>query len=93
MPGRGRRRPPHIRSSPWPYVLAFLKDYLKATHTKGFVLGITGGQDTTLAGRLAQLAVAGLRGGVEAEFVAVRLPYDVQADEDDAQAVLDFIER
>ena len=35
----------------------FLKDYLLASHTKGFVLGISGGQDSTLTGRLCQLAV------------------------------------
>lgn len=72
--------------------VAFLQDYLKATGTKGFVLGISGGLDSTLAGRLAQLAVEGLRAeGIEAEFVAVRLPYGVQSDEADAQAAVDFI--
>lgn len=70
----------------------FLQDYLRATHTKGFVLGISGGLDSTLAGRLAQLAVEGLIAeGVEVDFVAVRLPYGVQADEADAQAAMDFI--
>ena len=39
----------------------FLCDYLRATHTRGFVLGISGGVDSTLAGRLAQLAVEKLR--------------------------------
>ncbi|MFJ4208789.1 ammonia-dependent NAD(+) synthetase [Paenarthrobacter sp. NPDC089675] len=72
--------------------VSFLKDYLKATGTKGFVLGISGGLDSTLAGRLAQLAVEELEAeGVDANFVAVRLPYGVQHDEDDAQAALDFI--
>ncbi|MDI2034449.1 NH(3)-dependent NAD(+) synthetase [Paenarthrobacter nitroguajacolicus] len=72
--------------------VAFLKDYLKATGTKGFVLGISGGLDSTLAGRLAQLAVEELEAdGVDANFVAVRLPYGVQHDEEDAQAALDFI--
>ncbi|HAP91339.1 MAG TPA: NAD(+) synthase, partial [Arthrobacter bacterium] len=71
----------------------FLKEYLQATHTKGFVLGISGGLDSSLAGRLAQLAVEELEAeGVEANFVAVRLPYGVQHDEDDAQAALDFIQ-
>ena len=73
--------------------VTFLKEYLKATHTKGFVLGISGGLDSSLAGRLAQLAVEELAAeGVEANFVAVRLPYGVQHDEDDAQAALDFIQ-
>lgn len=70
----------------------FLVDYLKATGTRGFVLGISGGLDSTLAGRLCQLAVEQLElEGIEAEFIAVRLPYKVQADEDDAQAALRFI--
>lgn len=71
----------------------FLVSYLKNSHTKGFVLGISGGQDSTLAGRLAQLAVEKARTeGIEAEFYAVRLPYGVQADEDDAQIALKFIQ-
>jgi NAD+ synthase len=72
--------------------VTFLKEYLKATRTKGFVLGISGGLDSSLAGKLAQLAVDELEAeGVEANFVAVRLPYGVQHDEEDAQAALDFI--
>ncbi|MBF6132970.1 ammonia-dependent NAD(+) synthetase [Nocardia otitidiscaviarum] len=70
----------------------FLKDYLRATPAKGFVLGISGGQDSTLTGRLCQLAAEELRAeGAEATFVAVRLPYGVQADEEDAQIALRFI--
>lgn len=72
--------------------IQFLIDYLHASHTKGFVLGISGGIDSTLAGRLAQLAVERLaEQGEEADFVAVRLPYGVQADEADAQAAMDWI--
>ncbi|WP_320782840.1 ammonia-dependent NAD(+) synthetase [Streptomyces sp. CRN 30] len=72
--------------------VGFLKEYLRSTPAKGFVLGISGGQDSTLAGRLCQLAAAELRAeGHEAAFVAVRLPYGVQADEDDARTALDFI--
>ncbi|MEV0946149.1 ammonia-dependent NAD(+) synthetase [Rhodococcus sp. NPDC049939] len=70
----------------------FLKDYLLSTPAKGFVLGISGGQDSTLTGRLAQLAVNELREeGHDAEFIAVRLPYGTQADESDAQISLNFI--
>lgn len=73
--------------------VAFLVDYLKASGAKGFVLGISGGQDSTLAGRLAQLAVTDLREqGRDAEFWAVRLPHGTQADEDDAQEALRFID-
>ncbi|MFZ2177441.1 MAG: ammonia-dependent NAD(+) synthetase [Rhodococcus sp. (in: high G+C Gram-positive bacteria)] len=71
----------------------FLKDYLRSTPARGFVLGISGGQDSTLAGRLAQMAASELREeGHEAEFVGVRLPYGTQADESDAQIALQFIE-
>ncbi|NKR26667.1 ammonia-dependent NAD(+) synthetase [Rhodococcus hoagii] len=70
----------------------FMKEYLLSTPAKGFVLGISGGQDSTLAGRLAQLAAEELRAeGHTAEFVAVRLPYGAQVDEEDAQVALKFI--
>lgn len=70
----------------------FLKEYALKTKTKGFVLGISGGLDSTLAGRLAQLAVEELRdSGTEARFVAVRLPYGKQLDEDDAEAAMKFV--
>ncbi|MEU6558716.1 ammonia-dependent NAD(+) synthetase [Nocardia nova] len=70
----------------------FLADYLSSTPSAGFVLGISGGQDSTLAGRLCQLAAEELRArGREATFVAVRLPYGAQADAEDARRALDFI--
>ena len=73
--------------------VGFLVDYDKAAHAKGFVLGISGGQDSSLAGRLCQLAAERLAAdGVPSEFVAVRLPYAVQRDEDDAQLALKFIQ-
>lgn len=73
--------------------VTFLKDYALATGTNGFVLGISGGLDSTLAGRLGQLAVEELAvDNMHADFVAVRLPYGVQQDEDDAQAALAFIQ-
>src|SRR4051812_7646308 len=72
--------------------VGFLKDYLKATGTKGYVLGISGGGDSTLSGKPPPPAVDELKAeGVEATFVAVRLPYGVQHDEEDAQAAMDFI--
>ena len=71
----------------------FLVDYALSTGAKGFTLGISGGQDSTLAGRLCQLAVEELRSrGVPAEFYAVRLPYGTQADEEDAQIALRFLQ-
>ncbi|MCU1544324.1 MAG: synthetase [Microbacteriaceae bacterium] len=72
--------------------VSFLCDYVRTTGAKGLVLGISGGQDSSLAGRLCQLAVERLgEEGVSAEFVAVRLPYGVQADEADAQLAIEFI--
>lgn len=70
----------------------FLKDYLIRTGAAGLVLGISGGQDSSLAGRLCQLAIEELgRDGLELTFLAVRLPYAIQHDEADAQLALDFI--
>ncbi|MEJ5998250.1 ammonia-dependent NAD(+) synthetase [Corynebacterium sp. H130] len=72
--------------------VAFLADYVRSTGLKGFVLGISGGQDSTLAGRLAQLAVEKLRSeSYEAEFWAMRLPHGVQADAHDADVAMEFI--
>lgn len=73
--------------------VGFLTDYARSVPgARGFVLGISGGQDSSLAGRLCQLAAERLRAeGAEAEFIAVRLPYRVQHDEDDAQLALSFI--
>lgn len=73
----------------------FLKEYMvKHTFLKGFVLGISGGQDSTLAGKLAQMAADQLNeetGSDKYGFYAVRLPYGEQFDEQDAQDALDFI--
>lgn len=74
----------------------FLKEYLKKyPFLKTFVLGISGGQDSTLAGRLGQLTMEEMReetGDDSYQFIAVRLPYGVQADEGDAQRALKFIQ-
>lgn len=70
----------------------FLKHYQRVSGASGFVLGISGGQDSTLAGRLCQLAAEELRTeGADSTFLAVRLPYRVQRDEDDALRALEFI--
>lgn len=72
--------------------ISFLVEYLRKSGARGFVLGISGGQDSSLAGRLCQLAVEDLRQqGVAARFHALRLPYGTQADADDAVHALDFI--
>lgn len=72
--------------------VAFIKNTLRGSGLRALVLGISGGVDSTTCGRLCQLAVESLRqDGYEATFYAMRLPYDVQADEHDAQSALDFI--
>jgi len=62
----------------------FLKTYLKTyPFLKTLVLGISGGQDSTLAGKLSQLAISELRdetGDQSYQFIAVRLPFGVQFD-------------
>ena len=73
----------------------FLKEYAtKNTFLKGFVLALSGGQDSTLTGKLAHLAVNELNeeaGEQKYETIAVRLPYGVQLDEQDAQDVIKFV--
>nr|WP_309248777.1 ammonia-dependent NAD(+) synthetase [Streptomyces sp. MNP-20] len=72
--------------------VAFLADQLTATGLRSLVLGISGGVDSTTAGRLCQLAVERVRAtGRDATFFAMRLPYGTQADEHDARLALDFI--
>ncbi|CCJ88245.1 ammonia-dependent NAD(+) synthetase [Cronobacter turicensis] len=74
----------------------FLKAYLKTyPFLKTLVLGISGGQDSTLAGKLSQLAISELRdetGDQSYQFIAVRLPFGVQFDEKDCQDALAFIQ-
>jgi len=72
----------------------FIKRKLQESGCKSLVLGISGGVDSTTCGRLAQLAVDQLneesKGGYQ--FIAVRLPYGEQKDEDEAQLALQFIQ-
>lgn len=76
--------------------IRFMKDYLKAhPFLKTFVLGISGGQDSTLVGKLAQRALAEMRvetGDDSYAFIAVKLPYGIQADAKDVEDALAFIE-
>lgn len=74
----------------------FLKAYAQHYQfVKTFVLGISGGQDSTLAGKLTQMAVNELNqeaGDAKYQFIAVRLPYGIQKDEQDCQDALEFIQ-
>ncbi|MBB1451161.1 ammonia-dependent NAD(+) synthetase [Pseudoalteromonas sp. SG43-1] len=73
----------------------FIKTRLVAAHSRSLVLGISGGVDSSTCGRLCQLAVNELNKEHDTnkyQFIAVRLPYGVQADEDEAQMAVDFIQ-
>ncbi|MEK3889726.1 ammonia-dependent NAD(+) synthetase [Bacillus sp. FSL K6-3431] len=74
----------------------FLKAYIeKYGFFNGFVLGISGGQDSTLVGKLAQMAVNELNEGRDLDkftFIAVRLPYGIQSDVNDVEDALAFIQ-
>jgi NAD+ synthase len=72
----------------------FIAQHLKNANLSGLVLGISGGVDSSLCGRLCQLAVDQLKQTTSKsyQFYAVRLPYLIQADEDAAQAALQFIQ-
>jgi NAD+ synthase len=73
----------------------FLKAYMKKhSFLETFVLGLSLGQDSTLTGKLAQIAVNELNeenNEKKYKFIGVRLPYGVQKDEEDAPYVMEFI--
>lgn len=73
----------------------FLKNYLLSSGARGYVLGISGGQDSALAGKIAQLAISELRestGDNSYKFLALLLPYGVQKDAEDALLSVEFIQ-
>src|SRR5699024_9051138 len=73
-----------------------LKEYAKKhAFVKGFVLGISGGQDSTLVGKLAQMAINEMNAEHPSNhyrFVAVKLPYGVQQDQTDVDDAIEFIQ-
>lgn len=72
----------------------FIAKRLLAAGGKTLVLGISGGIDSCLCGKLAQAAVDKLNGNDDKgfQFIAVRLPYGVQHDEHEAQMAVAFIQ-
>ncbi|MBQ4834084.1 ammonia-dependent NAD(+) synthetase [Pseudoalteromonas sp. MMG010] len=73
----------------------FIKARLIDAQACSLVLGISGGVDSSTCGRLCQIAVDELNSEYNTDkykFIAVRLPYGVQADEDEAQLAVDFIQ-
>ncbi len=72
----------------------FIKQQLTQSNCQALVLGISGGVDSSTCGKLAQLAIDELNSEKQTNaytFIAVRLPYGSEKDEDDAQRALDFI--
>lgn len=75
--------------------IAFIKSKLVESGTRSLVLGISGGVDSSTCGKLCQLAIDELNqenATDKYQFIAMRLPYGVQADEDEAQLAVDFIQ-
>jgi len=75
--------------------IRFIQNCLRESGMKTLVLGISGGVDSTTAGLLAQRAVKGMRDAGEGDdyrFIAVRLPYQVQHDEHEAQLAIETIQ-
>ncbi|MGM0843283.1 MAG: ammonia-dependent NAD(+) synthetase [Bacillota bacterium] len=74
----------------------FMKSYLKKhSFLKSLVLGISGGQDSTLLGKLAQMAINEMNvesNSSDYSFYAVRLPYGEQGDAEDAIDAVEFIQ-
>jgi len=74
---------------------AFIKRQLQQAAAHTLVLGISGGVDSATCGKLAQRAVEALNAEQATDryrFIAMRLPYGIQADESDAQRSIEFIQ-
>lgn len=74
--------------------VAFIQKQLLQAKSSKLVLGISGGVDSSVAGRLCQLAVDELNidKSIDSyEFIALRLPFGVQQDEAEAQLACEFI--
>lgn len=74
----------------------FIKAYFKHhPFLKTTVLGVSGGQDSTLVGKLCQLAMEELRKEEKDDryqFIAIHLPYGEQADLSDVKDAFDWIQ-
>lgn len=72
-----------------------LKKYLiQNIHLKSLIVAISGGQDSTLTGKLCQITIEKLReerNNQSYQFIALRLPYGIQKDEDDCKKAINFI--
>ena len=72
-----------------------LKKYLlQNIHLKSLIVAISGGQDSTLTGKLCQITIEQLRkeqNNLSYQFIALRLPYGIQKDEKDCTKAINFI--
>lgn len=75
-------------------IVQFIKNYIQShSFIKSLVLGISGGQDSTLVGKLCQIAVNELKEkDIDCQFIAVKLPYGEQKDADEVEDALKFIQ-
>ncbi|QCI22056.1 ammonia-dependent NAD(+) synthetase [Buchnera aphidicola] len=73
----------------------FLKKYLlNHPYLHSLIVGISGGQDSTLTGKLCQITIETLRKETKNknyQFIALRLPHGVQNDEKDCRDAINFI--
>lgn len=74
-------------------IIQFIKSYVQShSFIQSLVLGISGGQDSTLAGKLCQTAVNELKEEkIHCQFIAVKLPYGEQKDAAEVEDALKFI--
>ncbi|QCI18732.1 ammonia-dependent NAD(+) synthetase [Buchnera aphidicola] len=72
-----------------------LKEYLlQNIHLQSLIVAISGGQDSTLTGKLCQITIEQLRKeqkNKSYKFIALRLPYGIQKDEEDCKTAIKFI--
>ncbi|WP_210140065.1 MULTISPECIES: ammonia-dependent NAD(+) synthetase [unclassified Staphylococcus] len=75
-------------------IIQFIKNYIQShSFIKSLVLGISGGQDSTLASKLCQIAINELKEkDIDCQFIAVKLPYGEQKDADEVEDALKFIQ-
>lgn len=68
----------------------YIKQQLLASGLKNLIIGISGGQDSTLCAKLADIAIKELGEGYH--LYLVRLPYGQQLDESDCQDVINWLD-
>ena len=67
-------------------IVSFLKNYQERTHVKGYVLGISGGKDSTVVAKLLVDSIG------KENVLGVLMPNGKQADIEDSYTVCDFLD-